>query len=49
VLATLGWRVLRLSWAEVVHHPEQAICAIRAALCATPSLHLGVEVEEVAA
>jgi very-short-patch-repair endonuclease len=49
VLATLGWRVLRLSWADVVHRPEQAISAIRAALCATPSLHLAAQLEEIAA
>jgi very-short-patch-repair endonuclease len=49
LLTTLGWRVLRLSWAEVVHHPEEAICAIRAALCATPRLHLAAQLEDIAA
>ncbi len=33
-LAVLGWRVLRLSWSDVVHHPEQVLSDIRAALAA---------------
>lgn len=37
-LALLGWRVLRLSWAQVVHGPEQAVADVRAALAATPTL-----------
>lgn len=41
-LAALGWRVLRYTWAQVVHHPELVLAEIRAALdCATPSFHLG--------
>ena len=31
-LAVLGWRVLRLSWAAVVHEPERAVADVRAAL-----------------
>lgn len=33
-LAVLGWRVLRFTWSEVVHGPEQVLAAIRAALSA---------------
>lgn len=39
-LAVLGWRVLRLSWMRVVHEPERAVEQVRAALVATPALHL---------
>lgn len=38
-LAVLGWRVLRLSWAQVVHEPEQVLAEVRAALAATSSIH----------
>lgn len=31
-LAVLGWRVLRFTWSEVVHEPEQVLADIRAAL-----------------
>lgn len=34
-LAVLGWRVLRLSWADVVHLPEHAVADVRAALAAS--------------
>ncbi len=48
-LALLGWRVLRLTWAEVVHHPGQAIEDIRTALAATATLHLPGHAAEQAA
>ena len=31
-LAVLGWRVLRFTWSEVVHAPEEVLADIRAAL-----------------
>jgi very-short-patch-repair endonuclease len=41
VLAALGWRVLRFTWAQVVHEPEAVLAEIAAArACATPSFHL---------
>lgn len=33
--ARLGWLVLRFSWADVVHRPEQVVGAVRAALATT--------------
>jgi very-short-patch-repair endonuclease len=33
-LAALGWRVLRFSWSQVVHEPEQVLDTLRAALAA---------------
>lgn len=41
-LAVLGWRVLRLSWAQVVQDPDEALADIRAALTAAPVVHPGV-------
>lgn len=35
--ARAGWRVLRFTWAEVVHHPERVVAAVRAALAVTPA------------
>ena len=32
--ARLGWRVLRFTWAEVVHEPEKVVAHVRAALAA---------------
>ena len=40
-LAVLGWRVIRLSWAQVVHQPDQVLADIKAALAATRDIHLG--------
>lgn len=31
-LVLAGWRVLRFSWEDVVHHPEDVVAAVRAAL-----------------
>lgn len=40
-LAAMGWRVLRYTWAEVVHDSERVLQEIRAALaCGSPSVHL---------
>lgn len=39
-LATLGWRVLRFTWAQVVHESEATLGDICAALRATASIHL---------
>lgn len=40
-LAALGWRVLRFTWAEVVHDQARVLEEIAAAVaCATPSFHL---------
>lgn len=40
-LAALGWRVLRFTWADVVHDQARVLDEIAAALaCATPSFHL---------
>jgi very-short-patch-repair endonuclease len=38
-LAALGWRVLRYTWAEVVHQPERVLAEIRQALGATADHH----------
>jgi very-short-patch-repair endonuclease len=35
--ARVGWRVLRFSWAEVVHHPERVVDAVRDALAVEPT------------
>jgi very-short-patch-repair endonuclease len=49
-LAALGWRVLRFTWAEVVHEHDRVLAEIRAALaCATPSVHLVVSEAQRAA
>jgi len=32
--ATLGWLVLRFSWADVVHHPERVVASVRETLAA---------------
>lgn len=52
--ARLGWRVLRFTWAEVVHQPEQVVAAVRAALawqdspgCVHPALDGTSETPEV--
>lgn len=37
-LCVLGWRVLRFTWAQVVHRPEQVLADIRAALGATSTV-----------
>jgi very-short-patch-repair endonuclease len=39
-LAVLGWRVLRYTWAEVVHHPDQVLREIREAVAATEDVQL---------
>lgn len=40
-LAALGWRVLRYTWAEVVHDHERVVAEIQAAVaCGTPTLQL---------
>lgn len=39
-LACLGWRVLRFTWRQVVHEPEQTVALIRRALAATDGIHL---------
>ena len=33
-LARAGWRVLRFSWEDVVHHPQDVVAMVRAALLA---------------
>ena len=38
-LAAAGWRVLRFSWAEVVHDPGAVLALVRAALTAGTALH----------
>lgn len=48
-LAVLGWRVLRVTWAQVLHEPEQVLADIRAALAATPTVHLASDARQVAA
>lgn len=49
-LAVLGWRVLRFTWAQVVHDSETVLAEIRAAVaCATPSFHLAAMEEDHAA
>lgn len=50
LLAALGWRVLRFSWAEVVHKPDAVMASVAAALsAATPSTRLAADVLEDAA
>ncbi len=40
-LAALGWRVLRYTWADVVHDHRRVVAEVKAALaCGTPSIHL---------
>lgn len=40
-LAVLGWRVLRYTWAEVLHEADRVLAEIvDAVACATPSFHL---------
>lgn len=40
-LAALGWRVLRFTWRQVVHEPEQVLAVVRAAIAAGgPRFHL---------
>lgn len=36
--ARLGWLVLRFTWAEVVHRPEEVVAAVRAALRSADAL-----------
>lgn len=49
-LAALGWRVLRFTWAQVVHEPEQVLEQLQSALaCASPRFHLAAEAVEEAA
>lgn len=49
-LAALGWRVLRFTWAQVVHESEQVLARVREALAAGgPSFHLLGGVEAAAA
>lgn len=42
LLAMLGWRVLRYTWADVVHSPEAVLADIRTALAATSTVQLPV-------
>lgn len=35
--AALGWRVLRFTWADVVHRPEAVVGCVRAALACSPA------------
>jgi dephospho-CoA kinase len=49
-LAELGWRVLRFTWADVVHRPEVVVAAVRAALAAgTQNIQAGAAVLPAAA
>lgn len=48
-LAVLGWRVLRVTWAQVLHEPEQVLADIRTALSATPTVHLAADARRLAA
>lgn len=49
-LAALGWRVLRYTWAEVVHGPEAVLAQIAAALGpGTNSVHLMTCTQDAAA
>ena len=42
-LARLGWRVLRFTWAEVVHRPEEVLAAVRTAVAfGTQNIHPSV-------
>lgn len=49
-VASLGWRVLRFTWADVVHQPERVLAQIRAAVaCGAPTTRrLAVEIDAVA-
>lgn len=38
-LVLAGWRVLRFSWEDVVHHPEEVVAAVREALQGRALLH----------
>lgn len=49
LLAVFGWRVLRLTWAQVVHDHGQVLDDLRAALSATPSIHLAASAVDLAA
>lgn len=49
-LAVLGWRVLRFTWAEVVHDGQRVLEDLRQALaCATPSFQLRASIQPEAA
>ena len=49
-LAALGWRVLRYTWAEVVHEHARVIAEIQAAVaCGTPTLRLDARPRAAAA
>ncbi|MCA1710254.1 MAG: DUF559 domain-containing protein [Actinobacteria bacterium] len=48
-LAALGWRVLRYTWAEVVHDGPRVLDEVRAALGRCPDIHLGTEESAAAA
>lgn len=49
-LAALGWRVLRYTWAQVVHEPAAVLAEIGAALgCCTSDIHLVMAEDGVAA
>jgi very-short-patch-repair endonuclease len=49
-LAALGWRVLRYTWAEVVHGSEAVLAEIAAALDpATNSVHIATDAQCIAA
>lgn len=49
-LAGLGWRVLRFTWADVVHDTARVLEDVRAALvCGCPSFHLRGDQVDVAA
>ncbi len=49
LLAMLGWRVLRYTWADVVHSPEAVLADVRTALAATSTVQLPVPWAAVAA
>lgn len=38
-LVLAGWRLLRFSWEDVVHHPEEVVAAVREALAERACLH----------
>lgn len=48
-LAVLGWRVLRFSWGQVVHSPEEVLADIRAALAVVPTIQSSGEAPAQAA
>lgn len=48
-LAVLGWRVLRFTWAQVVHDHESVIADVRAALAVTLPVQFGSQPEAAAA